>query len=323
VLNFLLCAKRPLMPSKQPPSRQPASDPGAPDANYLAHGLPIQSGLALPGLAVPEGHDSPQVRIQVGDVAPELAGRTARGALFETARGRFLLRLEGIARYLVTDGDRIVIDPAPEIDEDSVRVFLLGSVFGALLHQRGLLPLHASAIETPRGAVLFAGYSGTGKSTLAGAFYRRGYRVLADEICALDRDRVRPAVPLLTLWPDTMEELGLWSDAVRQVRPNIRKFHVPVEPWISHAPLPVHAIYVLSMTNRPDFAVSRLSGVEKLQPLIDYTFRRQFISGMESGTGYMSRITDAAGVIPISRLVRSRGRSLKETADLLERDFTR
>jgi hypothetical protein len=171
--------------------------------------------------------------------------------------------------------------------------------------------------------VLFAGSSSTGKSTLAGAFYCRGYRVVADEICALDGDRVLPAIPRLTLWPDAVDELGLWSDAVRQVRPNLKKFHVPIEPWTASAPLPIHAIYILSMTNRPDFAVSVLSGVEKLQALINCTFRRQFISGMESGAGYMSRIAAAAGTIPISRLVRSPGRSLRETVDLLERDFTR
>ncbi len=276
----------------------------------------------LPELAVQGFPSPPRIRIHAGDILPELPARTAKGALFEVGPGRFLLRLDGIARYLVADGDRIVVDRAPASDEDSVRLFLLGSIFGALLHQRGLLPLHASAIETPRGAVLFAGPSGTGKSTLAAAFYRRGYRVIADEICALDEIGVRPAIPRLALWPDAIDELGLWSDAVRQVRPTIKKFHIPVEPWLSPAPLPVHAIYFLSITNKPDFAVSRVSGVGKLQVLIDSTFRRQFIEG-ESANGYMSRVTAAAGAIPISRLVRSSGRSLRETADLLESDFTR
>jgi hypothetical protein len=322
VLNSLFDAKHRLMSSKEPPSKQPACDPGALHTGYVAYGLSILSGLALPELSVQKCDDPPQVRIYAGAVAPEPAGRTRNGALFEVGRSHFLLRLNGIARYLVTDGDRIVVDKAPETDDDSVRLFLLGSVFGALLHQRALLPLHASAIETARGVVLFAGSSGTGKSALAGAFYRRGYRVVADEICALDGDRVWPAVPRLALWPDAVEELGLWSEEVRQVRPNIKKLHVPVDPWTSHSPLPVHAIYVLSITNTPDFAVSRLLGVEKLQALISCTFRRQFI-GTESGIGYMSRITAAAGATPTSRLVRGSSRSLRETADLLERDFTR
>ena len=63
-----------------------------------------------------------------------------------------------------------------------IRVFLLGSCLGALLHQRGVLALHASAIETDQGAVLFMGDSGMGKSTTLQAFIKRGYKMLADDI---------------------------------------------------------------------------------------------------------------------------------------------
>lgn len=47
-----------------------------------------------------------------------------------------------------------------------------------LLYQRGILPLHGSTIETPQGAVMFAGVSGSGKSTLAASFHAHGYAVL-------------------------------------------------------------------------------------------------------------------------------------------------
>ena len=62
-------------------------------------------------------------------------------------------------------------DPAPGRDlyESDVRVFLLGSCIGALLHQRGILVLHAGAIHTDKGAVLFTGPWGIGKSTLLAA----------------------------------------------------------------------------------------------------------------------------------------------------------
>lgn len=297
------------------------SDPDAAQGGYTAYGLPILSDVALPELWPREVRGAAEVRIRAGEVAPELSRSTARGGLFEVSPSRFLLRLEGIARYLVTGGDQIVIDPAPEADAESVRLFLLGSVFGALLHQRRLLPLHASAIETPKGVVLFAGLSGAGKSALAAAFYRRGYRVVADEICALDGNLVRTAAPRLLLWPDIVEELALWSDAVRQVRPNLKKYHVPLRGPASGDSLPVHAMYVLNITNGADFRISRLGGIEKLQVLIKFTFRRQFLWEMESGTGYMDRAAGAARDIPISRFTRSPSRSLMETADLLEGDF--
>jgi hypothetical protein len=292
---------------------------------YVAYGLRILSELTLPELDSRADGDAPQIRIETGPVTSGLENPTLLGGLFETSPGNFLLRMEGVARYLVTGGDRIVIDVAPEADGDSVRLFLLGSVFGALLHQRGLLPLHASAIETPKGAVLFAGMSGTGKSALAAAFHVRGYRVIADEICALDGDRVRPAVPRLLLWPDVIEELKLNDGEIRQVRQNVRKFHVPLKKDRPTDSLPVHGLYILNVSSgqRPgrNFEITRSSGVGKLQTILDFTFRRQFAATMESD--YINRATVAGQTIAISRLFRSQGHSLRETADLLESDFAR
>src|SRR5258708_9269606 len=56
---------------------------------------------------------------------------------------------------------------------------------GAIFHQRGLLPLHANAIEVGGQAVAFVGPSGAGKSTLAAYFRDRGYRVLCDDVCVV------------------------------------------------------------------------------------------------------------------------------------------
>ena len=53
----------------------------------------------------------------------------------------FLLKLDDIARFLVQHGEEILIQPAAESDEDGIRLFLLGSALGALLHQRGRLIL--------------------------------------------------------------------------------------------------------------------------------------------------------------------------------------
>ena len=104
------------------------------------------------------------------------------------------------------DGNQIVIDAAPDATDRNVRLFLLGSALGALLHQRGLLPLHANAIDLGGGAVAFSGHSGAGKSTIAAWFHDRGHRILADDVCVVGFDQSgralvhavpRPLVPAL------------------------------------------------------------------------------------------------------------------------------
>ena len=96
-----------------------------------------------------------------------------QGVLYQSAPRQFLLKISRVARYLVSDGNEIIVDPEPDADLSAIRLFLFGSAFGALLHQRGILPLHGSAIVTSRGAVVFAGVSGSGKSALACAFHRQ------------------------------------------------------------------------------------------------------------------------------------------------------
>ena len=63
-----------------------------------------------------------------------------------------------------------------------VRLFLLGSVWGALALQRGLLPLHASAVGRGRTVHAFTGPPGAGKSTLAAALAARGYPLFTDDM---------------------------------------------------------------------------------------------------------------------------------------------
>ncbi len=271
--------------------------------------------------------DPEPVSIHGGPVASELPGRTVRGGLCEVAPGKFLLRMDGVARYLVSGGSRITIDAAPGADEDSVRLFLLGPVFGALLLQRGLLPFHASAIGTPKGAVLFMGASGVGKSALVAAFHARGYRAIADEVCAIRVSaagaEALPAVPRLLLWPDAIEQTGLWGPNVRPARPNLRKYQVPLEKGFAAAPSPVHAVYVLSMTNMDKSSLSRVAGLNRFQRLAEFTSGARFVAGMCAENDYFKRVTALAGAVRISRLERSFSLPLRETADLLEEDFSR
>ena len=96
-----------------------------------------------------------------------------------------LLQVACIGRFWVHDGTEIVLAPASDAREDDLRLIVWGTAFGALLHQRGLLGLHASAIMVPEGSVAFAGPSGVGKSTLATACWQQGYPILADDICVI------------------------------------------------------------------------------------------------------------------------------------------
>ncbi|HWC47383.1 MAG TPA: hypothetical protein VG448_00680 [Solirubrobacterales bacterium] len=105
---------------------------------------------------------------------------------------RFYLYGAGVF-VLAADGSRAVLhlDPAHEERWDWRR-YLIGQVlpFAALLH--GLEVFHASAIELDGGAVLLAGGSGLGKSTLALNMHLGGTGFLADDSVAIELAGERP-----------------------------------------------------------------------------------------------------------------------------------
>ena len=116
---------------------------------YHCYNLAIKSEIELPEIfPLNQNGRKPDVDIRVGKVASDgLKNGDQIGPFLWVSPDALWLQVPDVARFLVEDGNRITIDPASGIDEDSVRVFLLGSAFGALLFQRGLLVLHGNAVK--------------------------------------------------------------------------------------------------------------------------------------------------------------------------------
>ena len=158
---------------------------------YRISGLSVSSEIELPGLIASVAERVPQVSIRRGPVPENLPDCRASGPTWQVADKQFLLRIPDIARFLLNDGREIVV--APESDEGAadIPIFILGTVFGILLHQREQIVLHASAVRVNGKAVLFCGSSGAGKSTLAAALSQRGYPLVNDDFCTRDRQHGR------------------------------------------------------------------------------------------------------------------------------------
>ncbi len=114
---------------------------------------------------------------------------------------------------------------APESDATAadIPIFILGTVFGILLHQREQIVLHASAVRVNGKAVLFCGASGAGKSTLAAALAQRGYPLVTDDFCTLTADGqgaplVHPDGRQLKLWAQAIDRLDLAQQRGERVR---------------------------------------------------------------------------------------------------------
>ena len=153
--------------------------------DYTVFGLKVRSELALPELAPDRTETPADVVIARG----KIPGLKSAEAGLHVAGDALVLVVPEVARYAIRGGSSIVVEPeTADVPETNVRLFLLGSAFGALLHQRGLLPLHANAVEIDGSAVAFMGASGSGKSTLAMWLCDQGFRILADDVCVVRFD---------------------------------------------------------------------------------------------------------------------------------------
>lgn len=189
--------------------------------SYSVYALHVLSTLPLPEVPVINSNGrSPDVQIRAGDVDPVTTESNDTGRRrVRVTRNNCRMTYEGIGSVRVTNGDTVTYSLSePSVAETkALRRVILNHAFAAVLLQRGLLVLHASAVLIDNQVAVFLGHRTAGKSTTAAAFRKCGYQVLGDDVIGIRFDmgapQVVPGVPEIRLAPDAVAELGI-NDAV-------------------------------------------------------------------------------------------------------------
>ena len=302
-----------------PASRSSPDKPGRRPFRYRLYGLKVSSEFALPELRPDDEGGHADVVVRAGEVT----ALEEEGLSFGPDGA--ILRIQDVATYLIRDGLEVVVDAALGASARNVRLYLLGSAMGVLLHQKALLPLHANAVEIDGSAVAFMGRAGVGKSTLASFFHDRGNRVIADDVCVLEfderggRPRVHPGLPRIRLWKDALErsgrdpadyELSFSGDESYQ------KFDVPISLERSSADaLDLAGVYLLS--DGDSLKITRLTGVDAVEAVFSNTYRGFAVSELGRSKLHFESALKLVRSTPIFRLERSRNPS-DMTADVPE-----
>lgn len=247
--------------------------------DYILCGLRVRSALAMPELLQWNGDNRPpDVEISFDEIAepsePPIATR-----LFSKlwADGTYILTLENVGRFQVSDGNRILVNPTTGAQESELRLFVLGTSFGILCHQRGLYPLHASSVNIDGMAIILVGNTGMGKSTLAAALGERGHSMVSDDVTVFDpaTESVLPAYPQRKLTPDVLDVLGLQAQGLESVRPGTTKLRIQASENFNPAPLKAACIYILEKGPLSELcSFSRLPSPLALAHLGPHIYRR-------------------------------------------------
>lgn len=287
-------------------------------------GWRVRSALPLPELPPWTGDDRP-IDVEISfDTIPEPAAEPVfvlpHSKLW--ADGAFLLSLDRVGRFWVEGGRRVLVEPSETAQPSEVNAFLLGTVLGVLCHQRGLLPIHASAVRIDGRAMLIAGLSGAGKSTLAAALGARGHALVADDVAAFDPQSAMmlPAFPQRKLATDVLEALALEHQGLVANRPGQPKFHVPATDGFDPAPLPPLAVIILaSAMPEQSGEIEHQVPVSAMAELDRMIYRRAVGTRIQPPQALFRAVAKLAQAAPVHLLPQGNGLPLSGLDQLAER----
>ena len=268
---------------------------------HVAYGLGIRSEIPLPELMVADSKE--EVSIYRGSNEGTNPSAEESEDPYHVTEDEVTIRSPaGTVR--VRSGREIVFAPLPQADETSVRLLILGASLAILLHQRGRLVLHASSVSVHDHGILFAGSSGDGKSTIAGAFVASGHRFLSEDITPVDfsgeRPRIWPGPSQLRLWPDSAVALGHPPAALDRILPNFEKRFLDLAGHQATRPVELRRIYVL--TRDLEGPIAPLAPTESLVELVRNSYVARIIQGAPERSRHMEQCARIVREIPIRRI---------------------
>ena len=291
--------------------------------SYYVSSLVFDSEIEVPEFwPVGPGEREPDVRLRVGDVPASLPDAEAVDDTCQRA-GDDVLLTYGEVRFLIRGGREIVMAPGPTLPY--ARAVLLADPLAILFQQRGLLPIHASAIEVAGKSVAFAAPAGSGKSTLLACLHGRGYTMLCDDLCIVETVRGRfvahASFPILKLRDDAVAMVGGRVRNRAEALPGPNKHFFRVTEGFGPRSPPLSAIYFLRWSRRRAApAIRKLRRFDAFKALAHSIFYGALLPRVGSDDPLMTASADLVRSVGTFAFARPRDLDrIDESVELLER----
>lgn len=284
--------------------------------HYHLFGLTIASDLELPELLSAPSDVPVDIHVLLEPLSEHIdeSLRLTHPTFFhpniQFGQGVFQMEVDGVARYRVEGGSRILVAPVASAVDIDLRAYLLGTAIGVLLHQRRLLPLHVCAVALDGQVHAFCGQSGAGKSTLAAAFHLHGYPMLSDDVGVVvptpdGRVMFYPGFPRIKLWRDTLNHFDIDQKPLVRDVSRADKFHLALHELFGCTPMPLRRLYALE---RGEACSSpKVDFVGKPQAvglLIEHTYRTELVRDAGDAKSHLQQCARVAQSIGCFRFTR-------------------
>ncbi|RDB04328.1 hypothetical protein [Runella aurantiaca] len=235
----------------------------------------------------------------------------------------FVLDLEGVGCFYACNGNYIELMPYPNVTQNALELYLNGSVYGAVLHQRKNLPLHGSCFSFQGIGVMICGESGVGKSSLTAAFCLEGADFLTDDITPILIKEGKPYIWAISdrikLWSDSLMQLKQKEEELSRIMPEWGKFYFPMESERGELVVLDH-VFILQIHDKPTVEIQEVEGIEKFIALRNEIYRKEFLQGMpESEASYLKKLITISQTVKITKIYRPTGISIEQLRLELEK----
>lgn len=273
---------------------------------YKAFGLNIISDIELPELLIAEGNAD--VEIRLGEIEEVDRGLT-EDIIIKTSPEEIIYQLKDIAGCKVQNGKKVIIMPKLGLNHTILRLFVLTSVLGCILIQRKIPAIHGSSVVIGDQCIIIAGNSGAGKSTITNEFILKGHSFLSDDVSVINYDQlermyVQPGHPFRKLHKDSAQHYCLNIENCERIEYEEDKYLIPVHDSFIDRPIRLNALVEIVPKEVDAVSIQKLSGIEKLNVLMENLYRGRLTSHFNSKAYYFKMIGSIAANLKVYRLTR-------------------
>lgn len=236
------------------------------------------------------------VNIQQVKTGKKVAKPLYADNVWQMNQSEFAMQVEGVAEFYARDGSYVEYAPADGAGDNEVELYLNGSIYGAILHQRKILPIHGSSFRYKGAAVMICGDAGAGKSSLTASFCLIGAEFLTDDVTPVV---FRGGLPLIwsvsdriKLWDDTLEQFDIHKIGLSRVYPKVDKYYLSMRGGDGGI-YRLDRIFILQHSEEREVIFQELTGTHKFAAVRSEIYRPEYLLGMpENVPVYFSQTVD-------------------------------